>query len=473
MLYASQSDIRTERVGLMAPLLFLLPLLVVFFVRPSLAGDILTPSMPAEWVSGPATAKLGEIAEIKIPEHYRFTDASGARGMLERRGSRVPEGLLGIVVPEIGSWLLVLEYAETGYVQDKDQNQLDTAAILAKLRAKLEKENGERARRDLAPFTSVDWEMAPAYDPALRGLEWALKVESRGETNISQSLRLLAHNGVLTAVAVRSANQVGQLPLKQLAQGITFQPQQAYADYKPGDKLAAFGLAGVLTADWDEEKPAGSGGMKSVLVTLAIGAACVGLVIALCLVVANKLRQRKTNLQPTQARPQAQAAGNAAPAPTAEKPTVVPAPARAKPAPAAAVVRPKAASARRHVNGSHSRKRIFDYNRYFNDLMSNVSSYTVMPPAEQPGVNGVPHEPETMSTSPGAPASTPVNGASRSPGQAIETSADLIAHQKTLIEDQRRLIQEQTKLIEEKTRLIAEKNQLLKMQSELMDNNLL
>ena len=114
----------------------------------------------------------------------------------------------------------------------------------------------------------------------------------------------------------------------------------------------------------------------------------------------------------------------------------------------------------KNANGAH-RKRAFDYNRYFTDLMSSVYSQTYS--VENTPVN-------SRFTETPAAASLNANGQADATGF---TGVDLIASQKSLIEEQRRLIQEQSRLIEEKTRLIAEKNHVLKIQSEFIDSKVL
>jgi len=117
------------------------------------------------------------------------------------------------------------------------------------------------------------------------------------------------------------------------------------------------------------------------------------------------------------------------------------------------------------LNGRHShRRKIFDYNRYFADLMSTVSGHA----GQLEGAGLVIAQPPVtvQQTAAGNGGTHPSNGAFRA-------NSELIASQTAFIEEQRRLIQEQTRVIEEKTKLISEKNQLLKMQTEMLENKLL
>jgi hypothetical protein len=116
------------------------------------------------------------------------------------------------------------------------------------------------------------------------------------------------------------------------------------------------------------------------------------------------------------------------------------------------------------ANGAHRRK-TFDYNRYFSDLMTSVSGYAVDLRSFE--TNG--HRHRSVSASEPAVKAPAIE----TDESLIRASTDLLSHQKSLIEDQQRLIQEQSRVIEEKSRLIAEKSQLLKLQSELMDSKML
>ena len=138
-----------------------------------------------------------------------------------------------------------------------------------------------------------------------------------------------------------------------------------------------------------------------------------------------------------------------------------------KSAPAPAAPRKNAVLAKKISNDANFRKkRAFDYNRYFADLMSTVSGHG--PAMDAASANGY-----SLDRNGNPVAAANGNGNSSTPDGSFNVNSEMIGHQTTLIEEQRRLIQEQTKLIEEKSRLIAEKNQLLKMQSEFIESKLL
>ncbi|MFO1488934.1 MAG: hypothetical protein U1F65_10690, partial [Verrucomicrobiota bacterium] len=111
------------------------------------------------------------------------------------------------------------------------------------------------------------------------------------------------------------------------------------------------------------------------------------------------------------------------------------------------------------------RRRAFDYQKYYSDMMMQVSTraYSGMPLRQ---AEEVVEEPvDTSSVIPAA-----INAIADAQKSA---ASELIARQKDFIEEQRRLMLQQTKLIEERSRLIEEKNQLLAKQSEMLENHLL
>lgn len=457
--------------------LWLAPLAMVMVSQTGQADPVvpLLPQ-PTEWISGPRTAALGEVGEIRVPQGYKFTDTEGARSMLERMNNPVPRGLVGIMVPEVGGGMVIIEYTPTGYVRDQDQKQMDQAAMLAGLRGRLDKQNAERARGGAAPITSLDWEIKPEYDAGTRTLEWAVVAKGGTDGIVNHTVRLLGRKGVLDAIAVRPANADARaLPLKQLARNLAFKEGNRYGDYRQGDKLASATLATLITTDIsaDAAKEAARAGMRSLWIGLAIGLVCLCCLALAGTAFMKSLRNRRQVAQANVTVAAPASVPQPAPVPAAQAEASTPA-AVAAPRPAAPASKPAAAvpvartrpSTGKSEGGSH-RKRVFDYNRYFADLMSNVSSNAM--PSESMMPNGYARNGSRPAASPGPEAKAPA----QSQAASIETHAEMLAHQKALIEDQRRLIQEQTKLIEEKTKLIAEKNQLLKMQSELIDNNML
>ena len=108
-----------------------------------------------------------------------------------------------------------------------------------------------------------------------------------------------------------------------------------------------------------------------------------------------------------------------------------------------------------HKRQRTQKRKMFDYQKYYADLLLQVSDGTSTPASRQ--------APKRVKAAPPVPA--PQNG-------SLTAHLSLIDSQMKLIEEQQRLIREQAKLIDEKTRVIQEKNQVLEKQVELFGNNL-
>ncbi len=432
------------------------------------------PSIPqsTDWISGPANGNLGKVATIRIPQGYKFIDDQGARTVLEHMANPIPKGLAGILSPESGGWLIVFKFADTGFVKDDGYAKMDPSAILKNIRKQIELQKADSGKQGPSAISGVDWELTPLYDAQDHTLEWALRAQSQAQPFVSHTVRLLSRHGALDAIVVRPYKGFSDLaPLKQLAKGVSFNTGERYADFQKGDKLSGVVFAELITAE-DIAKPAVASAATSAsgqadLVKSPWFWAGVGFVIcaAVLLVVLVARKPGRRDIPRAAAAEPTQVAAGAAIKANGSKSVNLAATLQ----PSAATLASKAEPARKPVNGKHQnlrRKKMFDYNRYFNDLNSAVSSHVnqIEPsaPTEYPA--------ETSRLA--APASSPAPTAHIQPILPAFQS-EVIAHQKAIIEEQKRLIQEQTRLIEEKSRLIAEKNQLLKMQSEFIENKLL
>ena len=86
-----------------------------------------------EWQEGPATGQLGDIAQIRIPEGYRFAGREGVRRFMELTQNPVSGDELGVMIspsgPERQVWFVIFEFNPIGYVKDDEKGKLDADAI--------------------------------------------------------------------------------------------------------------------------------------------------------------------------------------------------------------------------------------------------------------------------------------------------------------------------------------------------------
>jgi uncharacterized membrane-anchored protein len=238
-------------------LLAAVPALVLSCAALATAQD----SVPAEEQSGfqKATAgidwknegqgDIGGMATITIPTGFTFTGKSGTIKMMELYGNLTSGQEGGYLAPKDHSWFAVFEFDEVGYVKDDEKDNLDADAILSSMKENQKEGNKELARRGMETLEVVGWKTPPFYNPATNNLEWAilLRSASGGET-LNYKTKLLGRKGVMEVVLVCDEKQLDTvLPqFQDLLEGFAFNPGLTYGEYQKGDKIAKYGLTGLI-----------------------------------------------------------------------------------------------------------------------------------------------------------------------------------------------------------------------------------
>ncbi|MCM2369771.1 DUF2167 domain-containing protein [Aporhodopirellula aestuarii] len=203
-----------------------------------------------EWQEGPATGQIGDIAELQIPEGYSFTGAQGAQDLLELYGNPRNPSMLGALIPnaEDEDWTLVFQFSDIGYVDDTDRDKLDAEAIMSDFRAGIPAGNQQRRAMNMEEMTSMSWQERPFYNPQTNNLTWALKLDFPSGTSINYDIRMLGRRGVMEATLVGDPETYASVVpvVNQLLEGYQFTSGNKYAEWKQGDKVAAYGLAGLV-----------------------------------------------------------------------------------------------------------------------------------------------------------------------------------------------------------------------------------
>ena len=203
------------------------------------------------WHAGPYVGKLGTHATIAVPEGYHFLDAGATKTFLEAT-QNIPDGdELGIVLrerPDKNYWFAVFSYSDSGHVDDGERNSLDANAILKSLQEGNRIGNEERRERGWTPLTLEGWQQPPFYDTATNNLTWATKLTSDGERVINHSVRLLGRTGLMSAQLVDGGDTIdtATVEFNAVLKTYAFNDGQRYAEFKPGDRVAAYGLTALI-----------------------------------------------------------------------------------------------------------------------------------------------------------------------------------------------------------------------------------
>jgi hypothetical protein len=356
----------------------------------------------------------------------------------------VPRDLVGLLAPDSGKWWVVLDCPEVGYLKGLGPNtRLDGTPVLRWIQQRLALENLRRARSGAPPINGVDWAMPPVFDPENYTVEWSLRAETRvdkivnlqqeTETNtvVNHTVRVLGRQRTLGLTIVQPDQPASEsVPLRELVKSVSFNPGERYTDHKAGDKPAQLTLEELILGEKRQIAPSPYlwPGIWSGSAALALALIALGVLL---------IRRKFRRIRMSRAYPAYSEHDHA-------------------------LSRLFVEGHNRASNGAR-RRRTFNYQKYYADMMLEVSSG---PTVLHPTPNGK-RAPQVAAP---APASRNDAGVNQT---IVLANLDLIANQNHLIDEQKRLLQEQGKLIEEKSKLIQEKTRLLEQQAELFERDLL
>jgi len=194
-------------------------------------------------------ADVGGMATLNIPSGYRATDASGSQKLMEAMGNLVSGQELAFLSPDDMTWFAVFEFDPVGYVKDDEKDKLDADEILKQLREGQLAANERLAQRGQPTLEVLGWKKPPFYNATTKNLEWAIRLRSsNGGELLNYKTKILGRHGVMDVVLVCDENQIDQvLPNYQsLLTGFSFKKENSYASFVKGDKIAEYGLTGLI-----------------------------------------------------------------------------------------------------------------------------------------------------------------------------------------------------------------------------------
>ena len=205
------------------------------------------------WAKGPTRGALGSEATISVPAGCLFTGVDGVKLFLQLTENIASGNERGVVMCQADQtsdpWFVLFSYDKSGYVRDDEGSKLDADAILETVRRGTEAANRERKSRGWGTLSVDGWATKPFYDRTTNNLTWAITAhDNTGGRTVNHSVRLLGRGGVMHAHLVTTPTQLDALvpTFNGMISAFTYQPGQKYAEWRPGDKVAAYGLTALV-----------------------------------------------------------------------------------------------------------------------------------------------------------------------------------------------------------------------------------
>jgi len=197
------------------------------------------------WKTGPSEGKIAGRATIVVPAKYVFLGAADTSKFLTLMRN-LPRTDSYTFAPQDLSWFSIFDFEDTGYI--KDDEKIDADAVLQSLKEGNARGNEERKRRGFPALNLDGWFVAPRYDTDTKRLEWATKLSSEGGVSVNYRIRILGRAGVMSAVLVSDPDSLDKdiRVFKTALNDFSFDSGQRYSEYRPGDKIAEYGLTGLI-----------------------------------------------------------------------------------------------------------------------------------------------------------------------------------------------------------------------------------
>ncbi|MCP4895928.1 MAG: DUF2167 domain-containing protein [bacterium] len=208
-----------------------------------------------EWVPAGEVGEMGSQASIDVPEGYAFTGPDGTQELMQAFGNLLSDQEVGFVAPLITEenpnfdWFAVFEFDEVGYVSDEEKADLDAEEMMETMLKSQKAANKQRREMGYDTLDITGWAMEPRYNERTHNLEWAIDLRSGdGSEATNLNTRLLGREGVMkvTLVCDPEALEATTPAYQKMLSDFQFQNGRQYAEFREGDKLAKYGLTGLV-----------------------------------------------------------------------------------------------------------------------------------------------------------------------------------------------------------------------------------
>jgi uncharacterized membrane-anchored protein len=224
-----------------------------------------------KWIRGPQQVPLFGNSTFDLPAGYVFLNPAET-AKLETITHNLGGGTEYFLAPEDLHWGAHFSFKDDGYV--KDDEKIDAASLLQSIKDGTAAGNKIRRERGWDEMEVVGWQTSPHYETRTNRLEWAVTgkdLKSNVEV-VNFNTRILGRGGVMSVVLISDPQELSAATdeFKSTLAGFSYSAGQRYSEYRPGDRVAKYGLAALITGG------AAAIAVKTGLWKVIVGAAVAG-----------------------------------------------------------------------------------------------------------------------------------------------------------------------------------------------------
>ena len=209
------------------------------------------------WIKPPNSGDIANRAKIDLIKDHYFLGEEDTKKFLNPES---PENYT--LYNPLEGWFAIFSFSPEGYV--KDDEKIDADGLLKVLKESNAKGLEERKKEGLPLLYLDGWYTPPHYDKENKRLEWATKIHDKDNNIVvNYSTRVLGRSGYMNVLLVSEPNTLDRdiKSFKTALKKFDFNNGERYAEWREGDKVAAYGL-GALVVGGTAAAVASKGGFK-------------------------------------------------------------------------------------------------------------------------------------------------------------------------------------------------------------------
>jgi uncharacterized membrane-anchored protein len=201
------------------------------------------------WHFGPAEPLPGSHSKVILDNESRIITGAEARRLRELADANIPPNLEADAVNRRTGTETMYQFFDEGYVSIADWAEIDADAMLSQLKQSDTKANERRRNAGIAELHTTGWIERPTLNRDTNTVSWIIEAaDNDGAKTINAVALKLGRNGFekVTWIADASSIQAGLDGFRSAIDSHQFDPGYRYVDHVSTDRVAAYGVAGLV-----------------------------------------------------------------------------------------------------------------------------------------------------------------------------------------------------------------------------------